>query len=493
MVFLMNSFSLCVFSLHSSLEMAHLDLSGRLDFGMADARTRMKSGEVYDVFRGVLFRDSIAEDRFFVRESYSVYYERIVNLFRSGEYLAASISGSGGIGISVFYMYFFLRLREEYRTRTVVTISFARNHEMIGCVVFRGGSNIGEPRLVYPNIRGALYLVDGSPPYLKHDAFMVLFGHPTERWSYREMGHVTLYMPPWTIQELLKANRLLKLDLADETVIHRFSYFGGSVRFCFARNTEWVGNAITAIEETIKDIKTIEALFHMVVKTAEFELVSPELFHIQPFESQTTGGPVHSRVVYASKAIEKMIDKQLRCLDENWEAKFVKALKYAGRAALLLRQLFENRCHSWFIQSGPSSWNVVSLEDGHHEVMEMNEYRKMKCSVSHLIEGYWFAREDTTLWLLKMTIDEKVCIKLSHIRSVLNKLYVGLKSGTISCKLVFVVPQGLENLQKQPLDTVDQDEKIDYEYGGYDFDILRIIREKIHQYRLVTSFDYKRH
>jgi hypothetical protein len=169
------------------------------------------------------------ESKFFVRECYGKYYDVIIKLLGmdpvtvlpneprpkfSEVYDYITVTGSPGIGKSVFYLYFVEKYRKENPEKTIVTAAFAQRYLTSGMVLYPDSDNMESERfyLRIPSIENAIYLYDGAPEAEPSRKKMVCFSSPNEAWlNYmrKNIKHVKLIMPPWTLNELLEAAQAL--------------------------------------------------------------------------------------------------------------------------------------------------------------------------------------------------------------------------------------------------------------------------------------------
>ena len=139
----------------------------------------------------------------------------------------------------MFYRYFFERYRSEYPDKTIVAATFTNVNRLVKCVVYEGRGKIAKmpsDRVRVPEYEDALHLYDGPPDVMPADYKMVCFTSPN--YAYFSMmrksaNHIPLYMPVWTLDELLAANSALEHYNIDEEILQdRFLLFGGCARYC---------------------------------------------------------------------------------------------------------------------------------------------------------------------------------------------------------------------------------------------------------------------
>lgn len=94
-------------------------------------------------------------------------------------------------------------------------------------MVFPSGGLVGVKSLIIPNVEDSIHLYDSPPCVKPSDNQMICFASPNFSWfdGIRKSNHRTIYMPPWTLDELFEANETLQLDIEEKVVESRFHYF----------------------------------------------------------------------------------------------------------------------------------------------------------------------------------------------------------------------------------------------------------------------------
>ena len=181
---------------------------------------------------------SSARSQIYVRDCYPMYYDYVMALLNGAygkQYVI--VGGTEDIGKSMFYNWFFHRYRADNPSKTIVCASFTSYGRACNrCTVF-GGSATVEHFTHVPQIRGAMYLFDGPPPEIPLCGQMIVFSMysgPLNRALQSFPNHVKLYIPVWSLEELMEAARALGLKISDEEMSDRFEYFGGSARYCLS-------------------------------------------------------------------------------------------------------------------------------------------------------------------------------------------------------------------------------------------------------------------
>jgi hypothetical protein len=231
--------------------------------------------------------DPIQEKEFFVRSCYIDYYNEIMNCFEKENRRYITVTGTPGIGKSVFYLYFFKRFREENPEQVIVTAAFTKRSKLKYALVFDPKKEDGKPDYYddkIPFISNAIFFYDGAPEKEPSLQKMVCFSSPNEEWldSMDKNEYFTaLYMPPWTLEELQEARKLLAEDptadatsrpnpegisvnmmlrLTEEEVERRFKIFGGSARYCLTRSALLYERGLKRLRYELYSIKSFSDL-----------------------------------------------------------------------------------------------------------------------------------------------------------------------------------------------------------------------------------------
>jgi hypothetical protein len=299
------------------------------------------------------------KNRFFVRQCYGEYYDEIIRRLEGGIFDYITVTGSPGIGKSVFYLYFFERYRKENREKHIVTAAFSRRYLKNGMVFYPEGAN-REPEKFYdsiPSIESAIYLYDGAPrvppPFGQK---MVCFPSPNQDWldcMFKNWKHCTLYMPPWTLEELQEARLSLhesstceaKILLTAEEVERRFQEFGGSARYCFTTIPEFNQ---TGLDHLRRAQLAINSFRDLEDRMNGFGEIPYDLLFMYPVGS--TDFVVDFASLYAKQKVEKRIADQLGCTLE--ETMNLLSRISEGRLLMSARSLADNNGKSRRLEDG---------------------------------------------------------------------------------------------------------------------------------------------
>lgn len=156
-----------------------------------------------------------------------------------------------GIGKSMFYQYTFSRLRREHADWTIITCSFSKvEREFDYGLAFHSNGNVEylrthpdmmelEWKLVWAG-KPVISLYDGAPSQVPR-CRMICFASYNRGWFKENLDmnlHSSLFMPPWSLDELQEARIALKLTVTEEQICEAFDMFGGVPRACFLLPTD---------------------------------------------------------------------------------------------------------------------------------------------------------------------------------------------------------------------------------------------------------------
>ena len=200
--------------------------------------------------------------RLFERECFEKYFHQLIELLESKS--SVTVSGSVGCGKSVFYLYCFERLRREYPARTIVATCWNFQNPKAPSYVFLPGHKLGKRHDGVPVIRGAIYLFDGIPPCrpLGQVVCFSPFESPWMEQIYPSGSDACLYLPLWTLDELVEGNRQLRLGLETQEIERRFALIGGRVGDCWnlsKKNFDLVRDNVDWVLQSVISRKQIRA------------------------------------------------------------------------------------------------------------------------------------------------------------------------------------------------------------------------------------------
>ncbi|CAK4240286.1 unnamed protein product [Aphanomyces euteiches] len=304
-------------------------------------------------------------EEFYVRECYKSYYDRVVGLLQTYDYISVREHQS------TFYDYFFDRYRREHPRLAIVTASFNENQQLKKCVVFgSGGSSVIWDKTDFPNIENrfpkALHLYDGPPSVEPARSKMVTFTSPNFAWleSMRKNieAHRKLYMPVWELTELSDAVEMLNLKISFEELIERYQTFGGVPRYCLAETTTAYQEGLNDLDEAIETIHSIYDVQVCFQRHILENRVGHRLLHYIPDKD-----PTFATLEFGSDWIGKRIYNQLAVKFRQERAKLMKWLDDAGKASAFNGWLFENLVHDKFLAGG--QFKYIQLDEQRQDIL----------------------------------------------------------------------------------------------------------------------------
>ena len=315
------------------------------------------------------------QPNFFVRSCYPVYYELIVDLLKgrdtSKTFKYITLTGTQGIGKSVFYIYFFQRWKTENPQDTIVTASFNKDRKLEKCVVFIAGQTRGDIYPTIPLIAGAFYLYDGPPELRTPDNQMVCFTSPNPDWDdsiVKSPTHKCLYMPVWTVEELLEADRLLGLNLGMDNLKQRFDLFGGSARFCLATDPGYIRDSEENLLKSANQIKRFEMIPEIAQNTAPRGLCH-RIFHAAPI--WYLGWPTSYSLIFCSRLIANKVYHSVQDFSDAKRAEMLGWMRSENPMASVVGAFFEIYASCVLSQGGQFAAMSISGEQVRNVTIEL--------------------------------------------------------------------------------------------------------------------------
>ena len=129
-------------------------------------------------------------------------------------------------------------------------------------------------------------------------------------------GHLALYFPPWTEDELCDANEALGLAVPKEFIRTRFEIFGGIARYCLSQDRIFVDVAIDKLKRELRRI-TSDAILrtHFEGTQRGISCVGDKIFHMIPERFPNTNFPCQYRIQIASQRIRDMLRERINDSD----------------------------------------------------------------------------------------------------------------------------------------------------------------------------------
>lgn len=296
--------------------------------------------------------DPYCQPYMFVRDCFREYYgyvKSILDCKYCVQYV--TISGTDGIGKSMYYNWFCKQYRLDNPEQNIVCASFGKDRILKRCVVFSPNMPPVEHFDSVPLILGAMYMYDGPPHKFTSIYRMIAFVGSNDEWPdcidigrrlrtvppgfpYKPVdlwgGHVKLYMPVWTLEELIDAAECLGLDIEDEEMFQRRSLFGGLPKYCLLNPRSFKVAKREFQAQLADSVKTPEAM-ETNYGTGRSEIAC-RLFHYGPvlisgiYDNDTPPLPADKIVITSERMAILELCKQ--CPDRGMISKVVEALPH---------------------------------------------------------------------------------------------------------------------------------------------------------------------
>ena len=397
----------------------------------------------------------VPRENFFIRACYPVYYNLLMQCLTHGKYDFVSVTGTPGIGKSVFYVYVFDRYRRENPKDTIITASFDKDNMLIECVVY--GPDGEEPNHcdALPILQeGGLYLFDGPPCRNPLGKKMVCFTSPNLRWFRKNnlnRRHTSLYMPVWTLDELIDADSACGFGIGSDSISERYNFFGGCPRYCLTDYTIEVIHAEKTLAGKLSSIDSYEKLGLWLRDSTPDDQITHQVFHSQPVISKTFPF-VHfrSRQVCSWKARE-LIYHAIKDKSDHARAELIRSIRLVPELASLRGVMFEDFCGLQFPKGG--SFILHSLDAAavsRNLTIPPHAYRAMKAGCES-IDGSAFI--DDTVYLFQITVGKNHPVNANGILERLKSLELFEKfcNDSIKVELVFVLPRHNQSFGRQKI------------------------------------------
>lgn len=408
---------------------------------------------------------------------------------------------------------------------TIVTASFTDSRLFKYCVVYWPGRENGESFYEnIPNIEGAIHFYDGPPAFEPSGNQMVTFTYPSYEWfkyCLKHSGTLTLFMPFWTLNELLEANDYVGLGFSHEEIEKKFNFFGGTARLCISfsgcKLIEWT-DYLKGATKSIESFDQMKACFVMNLK---MERISEQLFFYVPEFDEDRKYPTSSKFVFCSAKVARMVYKNITDKSEKKRQDFLTSINDFSERSEFRSWLFEGYCMEKPIKGG--EFSLVPLRHGVSNrgsvsgvnlEIPLNSYVHAKKKDFESIDGHYYDEQQNTLYLFQTTTKQTHPVKARAILKHLESMNLSNTDG-LSVNLVFVVPTGMNdfNLQEivmedvfgkgianfqqlqQALQTSQRPQQCDKRERLNDFSDIESQQELligISQYLLVTEGDYAR-
>jgi hypothetical protein len=157
-------------------------------------------------------------------------------------------------------------------------------------------------------------LYDGPPDKDPEGIQMVCFTSPNHGWLNvcSKLRAVVLYMPRWTLYELLEANDVLNLGFTEIELEKRCLLHGGSVRVCMETRKDIYDAHERDLMMAISMINSLEKLIYFLSKAPGTENFAQRALYIFPINVKEIKQPRSYGVVLCSLQVERMIYENIR-------------------------------------------------------------------------------------------------------------------------------------------------------------------------------------
>ena len=364
----------------------------------------------------------------------------------------------------MFYRYFFERYRSEYPDKTIVTATFTNERDLDQCVVYEGrGKIVKMPSdcVRVPEYEDALHLYDG-PPKVKASGYkMVCFTSPN--YAYFSMmrksaNHIPLYMPVWTLDELLAASSALEHYNIDEELLQdRFLLFGGCARYCLVKESDRYDVGVEELQYKIKDIVSFDDIKSCILNKANKQDLSHSIFYYIPVYSSESGLPRKYQLKVGSKKIERMVMAGIVEKNEIARKDFLSIIRSASSACTLLGWMFEYYANMVLGKADPSDFKAfrpLQEESSFALDLEPGAYKPAEKQNQESIDGHCYCAASGVLYLFQTTLRMEHLVNQNGIIELIeeNGWTAQVMAGILKVKLVFVVALGMgEQYRRQPI------------------------------------------
>ena len=317
------------------------------------------------------------EYKIYVRKAYKELHDLIHGRYCENHIL---VTGNPGVGKSWFCVYElyvllerFSAMKEKFEYSAII---FENLTFQVHCVFTATGYTSGKAHTssaIHRVVDGkkAIHLFDcgtkDGQPELSLQR-LIVFSSPNPTNNYQNVkkhrSPVTLYMPPWTVEEL----ELVEPEGVD--VAEKFRIWGGVPRYIFDKQcTE------RELQTAISDLDT-EELYKLATqqKARNSTVLSHKMFHLIVKE----GDYSNPDVTFASEYVLQCVVKQLKFNTKSSILRLIDSGECDGGA--YLGELFEACTHEKFLEGG--TFKVRRLtKDGQDQVEKQLVLEKPECGV----------------------------------------------------------------------------------------------------------------
>jgi hypothetical protein len=272
----------------------------------------------------------------------------------------------------------------------------------------------------------AIHLYDGPPDFEPdEDIQMIAFTSPNHGWLHsrrKDPAHRKLFMPLWTLQELLEAKEALGLNEPfDTTLREAFGKFGGVARYCLGSD-DLRKQGLKDIENALGEITSFRQIESCFRNQQKLENIRHRLLHYIVDDSDLSDGTL----CFGSRWIAAKLEQQLDNVRKHEQIDWIRRLKTVGEAGSLRRWLFEQFVHEKFLRGGKfrlkrltdtqasaletrvlhirnkgyqKLWTLSSLEQAFAD-----SYLMLTAKNFESLDSFYYSRHEKVVYLFQITI-----------------------------------------------------------------------------------------
>ncbi|KAI3658662.1 hypothetical protein MP638_006726 [Amoeboaphelidium occidentale] len=415
------------------------------------------------------------DSRFYVRECYEEYYTYIIHALNQG-IKVITLTGTPGIGKSVFYI-------REHPDKEIVTASFTKKSVLGKCVVFAPGQVEGHDHgEKLPLTTNAIHLYDGPPSVAPQGNFMIAFTSPNYDWleeiaKYRKS---IMYMPFWTLDELLNANVKLELGLKEEEDIEvRYKFVGGSARICLQVNQDEVDEYCQSLSLAIQNMDSFEKVKTYLQFDPTTQKMSHKLFFYTPIMSKHSNTPRKWKLSFCSVQVGLLVHAKIKEKSKTRRDELIGWLRGFSESSSFIGWVFEGYCKEELLKGG--TLQLIPLFRPLHNPLNSEELLKggtfqliplfrplhnpLNSGSSQIqipegsyvhpniknfesIDGYYYNERQKKLYLFQITRSNNHPVNGAGIIKFVQSMGLAGDNEVKIC-IVFVIPKDLTNFKVQ--------------------------------------------
>jgi hypothetical protein len=392
----------------------------------------------------------------FIRESYKLLYPKLEkSLLKESENRCVSFSGNPGIGKSLFYIYCLRRLmKREFLTDHILLL-----HSGSRCIEYKKAESCfvecdGDRFKELSRTRTVIRLID--PPVfgtelLGWKGFSILFTSPGLEGlhEFKKGSRMNLFMPPWTLEELLECNKECRLGIKTDLIEERFDEIGGIARHVFDFNL--YQSALADLENFMGN-KAIINLLDIVKSSGQ---ANPKDYSHRILVMNPSTDFSKYSLGFTSKKVCMRIFEKFYNEKKNDLLKFIDMKDEDNLTASMRGELFERFVISLFKSEnefqvyGVGEHGLISQFTLNFSKLEVSLYDRLEdCDLKDKskyfvprsrnngsYDSLWF--DGNTLYIFQITVAKSHSIKLKPMEEVLK---AAKRKRVDDVKFVFITP-----------------------------------------------------